>query len=163
MRYLAPIEQTPPRWEPQMSKLAHSNQKTMDELDRRSAIEDDYDENTGIGVVFDKQPDSPQDLTKHTRGPWTYDGFIVREVASDAGIAVIQNGMHINPNIEIFDLDTQEANARLIAAAPKLLEALKLAEELCANLIDAVGDDEFNSNFKVIEKARSAIAEAEGR
>jgi hypothetical protein len=46
-----------------------------------------------------------------------------------------------------------EANARLIAAAPDLLEALK-------NLVAFLDDQD---NFKFTEEARAAIAKAEGK
>ena len=66
-----------------------------------------------------------------------------------------------------------EANARLIAAAPELLAALKAMEHTAMMLglsrgdEDGKGDakwaDALMAHFKAIEQARAAIAKVEGR
>ena len=82
----------------------------------------------------------------HTPGPWTasehgaytdYKGNNIVILGDDLRIAVV-----LGP-----DTDETQANARLIAAAPDLLEALEALLE---------GD------FNVAEKARLAIAKAKG-
>lgn len=74
-------------------------------------------------------------MTKHTAGPWKAEAFgavttmvqgIRRRVASTVRDAV----MHSDPRTNVVDL--QAANARLIAAAPELLEALEKAIERCS-------------------------------
>ena len=90
-------------------------------------------------------------MNKHTQGPWTY------EQISNNAYVIDENGsavmLYRNPD------DEMKANARLIAAAPELLEALRgmvaLEEE---NLRS--GDD-IDVCFE-LESARAAIAKAKG-
>jgi hypothetical protein len=86
------------------------------------------------------------DHCKHTPGPWTLDE--PHQVWAEA----VGEYVAITAEIEDFDTvprDQAEANARLIAAAPDLLEALKLAERHCP----------VNSEAEIL--ARAAIAKAE--
>jgi hypothetical protein len=74
-------------------------------------------------------------MTQHTQGPWTVDGLVTKDldVISPAGrIAMI--------DCDTPDADTLEANARLIAAAPDLLEVLRDVRE--AWLAGRMGDVE---------------------
>lgn len=88
-----------------------------------------------------------QDITSsaHTAIPWliTEDGDAI--ISSDATVALMG------------DAKEKEANARLIAAAPQLLEAAKNALETMqtAGIRCAIGDDG--------EELKAAIAKAEGR
>ena len=105
--------------------------------------------------------------SKHTAGPWEVShgghgsphGFVIdeyyvlnRTVADDVAIAA-----------DIVDPATQmpsEANARLIAAAPELLEALiRLEAELVE---DKYGECYEPSPFGNLALARAAIAKATG-
>ena len=93
-------------------------------------------------------------MSKHTAGPWT---------VSTSDRYVRYRGIH-GPNIcdlEVFggERDEQEANAHLIAAAPELLEALKMAwewEKDCP-IFEAVCP---KCQWK--RKAQAAIRKAEG-
>lgn len=95
--------------------------------------------------------------TKHTAGPWTLRGKLT--------VAVIRHPKdHIVCNVrnEITGFEPageraeQEANARLIAAAPELLEALKkLHESLPTDLTDG-------QCHAACIKAKKAISRAEG-
>jgi hypothetical protein len=66
--------------------------------------------------------------TKHTPGPWTID----EKLEGQTCITSKQHGSFAEPIIcRVFDsshvpLSEQDANARLIAAAPELLEALQM-------------------------------------
>ena len=69
-------------------------------------------------------------MAKHTPGPWDYDmgDFSIYQVETSDVVA------------ELFSDHSraeQEANARLVAAAPELLEALKMAVHVLAELSDA--------------------------
>ncbi len=103
--------------------------------------------------------------TKHTPGPWVYDG-------SEAGYIIF------NPNIGTIahtsvDMANQNANALLITATPELLHDLKIVTaqlrqigavideenpELSQDMLDALDDIEVN-----ILEAEQTIAKAEGK
>lgn len=92
-------------------------------------------------------------MNKHTPGPWDYswNGHYF-----DIGILRDCSVVPIFPQTCMGVCAAQEANARLIAAAPELLEAL-------TRLRDAyVG--KYNDSIKAIcwEQAQDAIAKAEG-
>ena len=103
-------------------------------------------------------------MSEHTKGPW--------EVArTDAGIIVrtesakkTRFGASRYAAIGGFDRSNPEqlaealANARLIAAAPELLEAL---EELSL-LMDDVRNGEYTPDHLTTQPARAAIAKAKG-
>ena len=103
----------------------------------------------------------------HTPGPWfaDQDGRIWRRhpselyqngggVAGDKPIALVQKGWY-EENEQGFPV---EANARLIAAAPDLLEAL----ESIVSDHDFCGDEWGSRRDAWIETARAAIAKATG-
>ena len=90
---------------------------------------------------------------KHTPAPWFIDSSATSLdiFSSDAGVlvAVVRRSLlssHLDP--------TARANARLLAAAPELLEALQ--EIICA---DCRGWEELDP---LLSKARAAIAKATG-
>lgn len=88
-------------------------------------------------------------MTNHTSGPWT--------VISGLGIAHKPDGVIAQiKNIEA-GYQTMEANARLIAAAPDLLKACKIALE---TLHEYANEGYPNTVKKLVE---SSIAKAEGR
>lgn len=93
----------------------------------------------------------------HTPGPWRVSGCRMRTL-SECDNYLVEHGdeQERSPLIaEIFTDDSRlpvEANARLIAAAPKLLEALE-------GLVDA--GEKLNLDFDLTE-ARSAITAAKG-
>ena len=110
--------------------------------------------------------------TKHTPGPWE-----IIEVTSDTASGPTPYPRYIAGSVTVAELpersplcmmDERAANALLIAAAPDLLEALKVAERA----LNAMGDhingmnaeegisDEVNPAF---ESVRTAIAKATTR
>jgi hypothetical protein len=96
-------------------------------------------------------------MGKHTPGPWAVE-FNWKMVATVAGGA---NGY------ELFDVrgdvpDFQK-NARLIAAAPELLEALEELLSIGSVFISAIEANDPSVDFENWEaKARAAIAKARG-
>jgi hypothetical protein len=94
--------------------------------------------------------------TKHTPGPWEAFGpvkFTVYGGDPKVRIAVIDYCTGA-------PTDEHDANGRLIAAAPDLLAALRLAQEaMRAPLDDWKGEIE----RKALDAARAAIAKAEGK
>lgn len=90
-------------------------------------------------------------MSKHTPGPWTaYKrpepvGFAEWEIYYGTDTECVAEVVH------------EEANARLIAAAPELLEAL---QAVIRN--DAENRDEFGLSVNVCKQAIAAIAKATG-
>ncbi len=102
-------------------------------------------------------------MSKHTSGPWFY--------GEDSDDEWYFAAAH-DPNVQLGwvcpnEYGTQEANARLIAAAPELLEALQelLASDR-AKPFEIVGRDTdghpLNAAGVARKKARAAIAKATG-
>ena len=67
--------------------------------------------------------------TQHTPGPWKADGSVVYGNSGSEGDCHVANCYGPNPNRAIDVHRIGKANARLIAAAPQLLEALKDAQK----------------------------------
>jgi hypothetical protein len=97
-------------------------------------------------------------MTKHTPGPWVVDADkdSVMVVGRDGGMAVIISDALLGKPTAL-DI----ANARLIAAAPELLEASKMSLSVLSRMAKILeqepGDD------TVVPTLRTAIAKAEGR
>lgn len=92
--------------------------------------------------------------TKHTPGPWYFGGKNRSGNYLVANRKIDRNG-GISSEGEFVCRDAYLADARLISAAPEMLEALKEAEEIC----------NFTGYQKtaLLRKIRAAIAKAEGR
>lgn len=97
---------------------------------------------------------------KHTKGEWNAKGSIVYSLESGKDVARCDIGGR--------DEET-EANARLIASAPELLEALKVAHERVVAMEEAMkegspwaAEDQYLTD-EACKKVRLAIAKAEGR
>lgn len=90
-------------------------------------------------------------MSKHTPGPWQ----------NDCGLVYGREPKNMSsPSFDIFDasewpgdVDEAQANARLIAAAPELLEALELAESIVAAML---------GGGRELVQIRAAIAKARG-
>lgn len=101
---------------------------------------------------------------KHTPGPWDYfvgnangRGLIRVETAASAATA----GVHV---ASLARGGNSEANARLIAAAPELLEALENMVGTGAQFEDYCDDSEHDAESRcVFCIARAAIAKVEGK
>lgn len=90
--------------------------------------------------------------TAYTNGPWVVSGrtaTCIRTEDQEQRIAYIETADN--------DFETCIANARLIAASPELLEALKV----CINVMELVDGE--NDCSRGIDAAEAAIAKAEGR
>lgn len=120
---------------------------------------------------------------KHTPGPWKYEtyrrralirsgnGWVSRGTGDGYDIARIAAGEHA-----VSSVAEEEANARLIAAAPEMLEALQAISSGTWNKTDE-HSQELNDALKRGDKtgfryafmswaqkrARAAVAKAEGR
>jgi hypothetical protein len=90
-------------------------------------------------------------MSSHTPGPWILD-------ENERGWGLLSNGSDVTS--EPFDCSTDDA--RLIAAAPELLEALQsfidLSDDGSLHIEGSIATED-----PVITAARAAIAKAEGR
>ena len=87
---------------------------------------------------------------KHTPGPWECDGDLVHKDGFE--IAIVE--AHYEDYVEL-----QQANARLIAAAPDLLEALKVMVYLEESNLRGEDDEDVCDELLF---ARAAISKATG-
>lgn len=93
--------------------------------------------------------------TKHTPGPWKLeDGPLGRYIYADGRVWAIACMYKV--------ADQREANARLVCAAPDMLDVLRRAFEYLDNIPEtaAGGDDEA---VEIARAAKKVIAQAEGR
>lgn len=101
-------------------------------------------------------------MTQHTPGPWTVQNLEPSTIGHDwvdgpnrRRIAVCSEIVGSGPHgyCQLVDTDEIAANARLISAAPDLLDALK-------RMVDVPGGED--GDFRAIAAARAAIAKATG-
>ena len=99
-------------------------------------------------------------MSKHTPGPWGYVftdyGIVVDANAGKTDIAAVTH--RVDDSVEI-------ANAKLLASAPELLEALKEAESFIAALPKPSVKKDFSSLNRLeqsLKVVRAAIAKATG-
>lgn len=99
--------------------------------------------------------------TKHTPGPWI---AIPDATHRDHQLIVAIGPEHTGLDVASVRpwMTHDEANARLIAAAPDLLAACKRAEELLSSITDIRSDlAEFQNAY--LSQLRWAIAKVEGK
>lgn len=101
---------------------------------------------------------------KHTPAPWRVSSESpriiqkdYRAIGSDAGFLIASTMGHDNSGFYASEQEA-DANARLIAAAPELLEAL----EACTKAMASVLPDFNPYDQAAYDKARAAIAKAKG-
>ena len=104
---------------------------------------------------------------KNTPGPWYANGSRYGTIYIEAQAVIdkrlLQEVCAVGP-VEL-GREQQEANARLIAAAPELLEAVRAAEALtaCCMSIDGYSRQELHDIGRgTVETFRAAIAKATG-
>lgn len=100
-------------------------------------------------------------MTQHTPGPWYRDGYTDDVVGS----AIIRDATGFQVALtRHWGINETEANARLIAAAPDLLEACRALvaylSPLCEEFLD--GSDEHAEAYNACQAAHEAIAKATG-
>lgn len=91
---------------------------------------------------------------KHTPGPWVVDGDVIRGDQQRNGSISVASMLDVSYPYGRRAGESKHANARLIAAAPELLDALVEA---------ASGYSEFSEgDCEILRKCRAAIAKATG-
>jgi len=92
-----------------------------------------------------QSPQGELSVAKHTKGPWLYDETYGLIMAGEYEIAACHAGRGTD----------EKANARLIAAAPELLDALRWT-------IAALEYHGIDSSTGELDKAKQVLAKAEG-
>ena len=106
-------------------------------------------------------------MNKHTPGPWESDNEFGTSITSgELTVAVVLNPINATKRQHPVPVghDELRANARLITAAPELLDALRQAlRELVAVHGEPCGANlESKAGTDAIHAARAALAKAEG-
>jgi predicted mannosyl-3-phosphoglycerate phosphatase (HAD superfamily) len=100
--------------------------------------------------------------TKHTPGPWWVDDMAcsARAVANRA--ATYPSGLSTDEKTaHMAAIDAESAaNAALIAAAPELLSALRMARDYLEGIAERNNDEETDATLRYVD---AALAKAEGR
>jgi len=94
---------------------------------------------------------------KHTPGPWVVDGDVIRGDQQRNGSISVASMLDVSYPYGRRAGESKHANARLIAAAPELLDALEACAAVCAGEVMHK-----NGLVNALEKARAAIAKATG-
>lgn len=102
---------------------------------------------------------------KHTPGPWKVEpGHPITIHSKTTMWPVLEDGIPVSRiGAFIADAGDNEANARLIAAAPELLNALVEAENALSDYIPTIecnGKANLNYGHAVLRQCRVAIAKA---
>lgn len=108
--------------------------------------------------------------TKHTPGPWTVEGSCVRS-KNDRDWVCETSIRNLAGKFVGWTKKDEEviapANARLIAAAPELLDALKRLLPFAVIRVldqwDSGRNPDYNASKELADSARLAIAKAEGK
>ena len=104
---------------------------------------------------------------KHTPGPWVIDSDgdgKANAIVTSTHLASLDDDICEVYGGNMDDDDTRQANARLIAAAPDLLAALRtLANQISPDSDDYPDSSYFRMMQDAEEKALAAIAKAEGK
>ena len=101
---------------------------------------------------------------EHTAGPWTFDRDwkrIPTIIGADGSLVADIRKSSVNEGGWVVDMPEREANARLIAAAPDLMAALKDLVTVCEKKIYPQ-PDKSDSAWAKLQAARAAIARATG-
>lgn len=107
-------------------------------------------------------------MSKHTPGPWWLgrDPSHFGSLTSITGGSDSTGGIRSVAEVGGLDIDEAEANARLISAAPDMLEVLKKLDDLrneWRNNDNFSSIDYMDEIDNLAEDIRAAIAKAEGK
>ena len=108
-----------------------------------------------VTVLVETDNHEPKFPTRHTPAPWEVCDDDLNVFAPETDTSITNVGHFTAP-----DSLEGEANARLIAAAPDLLEALRA---LCGQMLDRVAFDALPGDVEALDRAYTLIAKAEGR
>ena len=103
-------------------------------------------------------------MSKHTPGPWEVNKRATMNVQTKDGVSIASAGVRSDNTVDQELLHAeQEANARLIASAPELLWSLGVLLAMVSNDPEYASETAPFIHRNALEKARQAIAKAEGK
>lgn len=103
-------------------------------------------------------------MAKHTPGPWRINSRVSTAVEAPEGWGICSTGGYQTNMMDPGLLqEIHEANARLIARAPEMLEALKALLPVLEEHLDDVVDLSVADNplHEIVSKARALVREIE--
>lgn len=92
-------------------------------------------------------------MSKHTPGPWTVDGNVIRGDEKSNGSVSVACILDVAYPYGRWAGESAQANARLIAAAPDLLEAAELCRKYMYEHASNTQDNAFDKLCAAIAKA----------
>lgn len=98
---------------------------------------------------------------KHTPGPWTLESRGWDNQLIYGQDERVPDGRRFIADVSLM-FDGAEANARLIAAAPDLLEQLRVTVMYLQSACTVMGKESRQMALEIVDEARSAIAKATG-
>lgn len=100
-------------------------------------------------------------MSKHTPGPWKVDSYETVTIKAEKEDKIAMLTWLKGPYGDLGRKSDEEvkANARLIASAPELLEALKVTTSLCRLKYGNLDAEVYNEILRI----ESIIAKAEGK
>jgi hypothetical protein len=98
-------------------------------------------------------------MNQHTPGPWHVQKYSKDKLFVNAEYAQVAHVLHTETRGLVTTIEQRTANARLIAAAPKLLEACEQAVQFVAKY---TADHESVIGQRMVDKMVSAIEQAKG-
>ena len=98
--------------------------------------------------------------TKHTTGPWVIDWNVSRLDIFGSDETTLVASLRRSPLSQAID-EAARANARLIAAAPEMYEAI--AAIATAMNLGYIPNEILSEGSPILEGLRAAIAKAEGK
>lgn len=105
-------------------------------------------------------------MTKHTKGPWMWDSDPIKgDPLNRLRYQVVARGKTVTQCYYSSSDEHAEHDARLIAAAPDLLEALKAAVDcgmVPTTSASEGGASKHSRQVRVADMIRAAISKAEG-
>ena len=98
--------------------------------------------------------------TKHTTGPWVIDWNVSRLDIFGSDETTLVASLRRSPLSQAID-EAARSNARLIAAAPEMYEAI--AAIATAMNLGYIPNEILSEGSPILEELRAAIAKAEGK
>ncbi len=116
----------------------------------------------GGGNAYCRRTAKGRNMVEHTPGPWEFHHQKMDSIDYEWSLQTPTHAFLLFDFSPILSLDECKANASLIAAAPDLLEVLRLFDTFAWTAVKADCIESLNELNRRITLARAAIAKARG-